>query len=313
MKSDSIEHAETLTLAIQSVLRRAGLEIDYATIGTVLGISFVTCASDRQRRPRAWATACRDLQLLRQSALFGVRLRDLHPPEASLGLDEVNEFALHFQDSYVPLIRRALDAGQCVLAWQGWPHPYGGAWGVISAAAGGAYKLSGTVDGCGEMAELVSPPIQCYVVEQVEPRRPDASALAAAAVEAAATAVGSAAAGTAGWVIGPAAYDVWIDVVRDDIGGRSWSSLAADHAWLAASLAANRRTAARFFGAIGTEDALDVRPLVRRCEDVADVLESMASGPNPTSVIDLLGQAQVADAALGKAALDSLRQISAIK
>jgi hypothetical protein len=103
-----------------------------------------------------------------QAALsLGLRLRELHPPAAAVGLDDSAEFELHFLDSYAPLIRRALAVGQSALAWRGWECPKDSRWGVVVESGD---PLLGFAPGCaGRLIPLVGPAHQVYIVEAIEP------------------------------------------------------------------------------------------------------------------------------------------------
>lgn len=149
---------------------------------SLLGLGMALTAVDWEC-PRFWATYARHAHLPAAAALHGLRLRDLHPPDAAVGLQTSAEFPQHFSDSYVPLIERALEHGQPVLAWRGWPAPAEREWGVIVAADGG--RLLGYAPGCGEApVALEGAAHQVYVVEERRPAEPAAAARFAAATRA---------------------------------------------------------------------------------------------------------------------------------
>ena len=102
------------------------------------------------------------------AALFGIRLRELHPRRTARGLDHSAEFPQHFIDSYVPLIARALEVGQPTLVCRGWPPPRQHEWGLVTRVSG--ESLAGmTIGHQGEPVPLIGPPLFAYVVEEVNP------------------------------------------------------------------------------------------------------------------------------------------------
>jgi hypothetical protein len=131
----------------------------------LLGLSGRFVAA-KDHLPGRWPLLAQDAMLEPTAAAVGLGLRDLHPPQATAGLRDSPEFRLHFHDSYVPLIRRALRAGQVCLAWRGWKTaPW--AWGIITAERGG--ELVGRPGGAWDDVPLSDPAWQVYVVEKVEP------------------------------------------------------------------------------------------------------------------------------------------------
>lgn len=101
------------------------------------------------------------------AALFGVRLRELHPRRTARGLDHSAEFPQHFIDSYIPLIARAYDVGQPTLVCRGWPPPRQHEWGLITRVSG--ESLAGmTIGHQGEPVPLIGPPLFAYVIEDAD-------------------------------------------------------------------------------------------------------------------------------------------------
>ena len=94
----------------------------------------------------------RDALLVEGARVFGMTVRGLHPPEAARGLEHSAEYAQHFAASYRPLILRALENRQPVLARLGRGefgnhHPI---WGAIEDSSDGGV---GSVRGGGRPAE----------------------------------------------------------------------------------------------------------------------------------------------------------------
>jgi hypothetical protein len=162
--TESADEYESLALCLRAGL--AGGQPDppaYDELVATLGLGSAMTAAPGECLGWWW-TYARELALEQAAALYGLRLRGLHPPQASAGLDRSPEFAQHFVDSYVPLIRQALAHEQPLFAWRGWPPPADRQWGVLVAADGG--QLSGYTLGCeGRTVPFVGPAHQVYVVE----------------------------------------------------------------------------------------------------------------------------------------------------
>jgi hypothetical protein len=161
---EEAEHAESLTTALRAVLALYGQDQPYENLLAALGLgTLVTAHPDEPLHH--WPTLGRDLCLVDAAAKFGLSLRPLHPPDAAAGLGRSSEFASHFHDSYVPLIRTALAHEQLVLAWRGWPAPSSRCWGVIAGEQD--EQLWGFATGRNlEYVPLIDPAHQAYVVEE---------------------------------------------------------------------------------------------------------------------------------------------------
>ncbi|MCG3126904.1 MAG: hypothetical protein CHACPFDD_01759 [Phycisphaerae bacterium] len=125
-------------------------------------------ASASEQDVQTWTGLGRHVQLAPACDLLGVRLRGLHPDWAARGLGTSAEFAAHFRDSYAPLIRRAIQHGQAVLAWRGWEGEPRPEWGLIESSEGDLFLGRGAADGAER--RLIGPAHLVYVVEAVEPR-----------------------------------------------------------------------------------------------------------------------------------------------
>lgn len=162
---------ESLAVALELVARRADLSLDSIAFTALLGLGAAVTA-DPKACLRTWPAVARDAVLDRTGNLVGIQLRELHPPSASAGLERSAEFPQHFIDSYVPLINRALEADQQVLAWRGWPAPHQTDWGLITQRKG--KQLIGHAGISAETALAEKTPLpdaayQVYVVERVDP------------------------------------------------------------------------------------------------------------------------------------------------
>jgi|GEM_PF-796207 len=181
---------ESLAVALRAALRPrvSGSSTDdawlweYAELVRLLGLDLLTVAVEDEC-PCRWRCHARDAGLTEFATFCGLRIRELHPPEAAAGLDGTPEFADHFRDSYLPLMREALRNGQPVLAWRGWPAPAEYDWGVVvridddGEAYGYAPDSSGAVrpvrGAAGEdpLIQMRGPALQVYVIEGWEPPR----------------------------------------------------------------------------------------------------------------------------------------------
>jgi hypothetical protein len=177
MKSKAIimtaseDERESLAVALRTLAAVENVELAYDDICAALGVSFTAVATRLERTPGWWTTYGRDLFVEQAAALFGISLRNLHPPAVGLELSSSDAYAQHFQASYAPLIRRAIENGQIVLAWQGWPNTSWAFWGLITGMDEGGF--GGTTIGAGpQQVRLNGPALQCYTVERCEPFQP---------------------------------------------------------------------------------------------------------------------------------------------
>ena len=162
---ESDNQDESLAVAVRSVLANSGNLRTYEELLAILGLGAAVVAVPDDRLGH-WFTYARDAALEPAAVLCGLRLRHLHPPAASAGLSRSAEFAQHFHDSYVPLIKEALEHGQPVLAWRGWPPPRDRLWGVVTHTEGGML-FGRTLWHDGRPLPLTGPAHQVYVIEQV--------------------------------------------------------------------------------------------------------------------------------------------------
>ncbi|MHC5111036.1 MAG: hypothetical protein ACYTHJ_14285 [Planctomycetota bacterium] len=170
----------SLTLAIGETLRAAGQQTDIDEIHALLGLSTLITAASHDPDPMAWTGYARDAFLIPASKALGMSIRQLHPPEAAVGLGSAEAYRQHFDASYRPLIARALENDQPVLAWSGWDGRLYRSWGRITnmlpdSDLDHSVALSGTISSGGAQhafptpVRLVSPPLQVYVVESIAP------------------------------------------------------------------------------------------------------------------------------------------------
>jgi hypothetical protein len=233
---------ETLAAALRIVMARHGATASYGSLVARLGLCGAVVAAPDECIG-TWHTYARNAALPLAATSLGLRLRELHPPSAAVGLQGSPEFAVHFADSYVPLIRRACDAGQCCLAWRGWPPPHELDWGVLTGV--GDDQPHGISPNGAEVV-LAAPAWQVYVVEdhdrQAAVRGCDAEV--GAALLATRAFWQPATAASHGVLMGAPAYDALIA----RIGEPTPCPACGDHsaeclALLLAALADSRRTA----------------------------------------------------------------------
>ncbi|MBN2445563.1 MAG: hypothetical protein JXO22_02485 [Phycisphaerae bacterium] len=219
--SDWIEEPgeyESLALSLRAVLNEAGAPREYDEIVAALGLG-VAVVSVADECIGWWAAYERDVSLAAAAETYGILLRELHPPAAAIGLADAREFEQHYRDSYVPLIRRALEVGQVCLAWRGWPQPMDRAWGVITEARAAA--LWGVAPGrSSTLRQIGGAAWQVYIVEKITPQQRDdrlqASALFDQACDAARRFWKPTEQKTRAILTGAAAFDAWADALDRD-------------------------------------------------------------------------------------------------
>ncbi|GJM26333.1 MAG: hypothetical protein DHS20C16_27480 [Phycisphaerae bacterium] len=151
-----------------------GTEVDHDAVLTALGVGFGFFFTQPPDEDFPVLAECHDFALPEAAALFGIRLRAMHPPRARYGLADSAEFADHFDDSYVPLIQRALENGQRVLTFRGWSADVSATWGIVDRYERDTHALWGTVPNLPEPVQLNQPALQCYVVEEIQSAKPSA-------------------------------------------------------------------------------------------------------------------------------------------
>lgn len=209
------DRSASLTWALVRVARDAGVRIDAIDLQAALGLPLLICAVPSERRIGAWPMYARDVFASEAAGLFGIRLRELHPPPAARNLEQAAEFRQHFDASYHPLILRALEHRQPVLAWRGWRDEPGPTWGVIGDVSDEGVGFCGCVapvEGrCSADASVVleHPAAQVYVVEGIDNVVPAPGSLLRAALDRARTVLTARALAHLGIVNGEEALEVW--------------------------------------------------------------------------------------------------------
>lgn len=200
---------ESLAVSLRAVLASFGVTRSGDELVAVLGLGNA-CTFDAAEPPAAWGHLARDLNLPAAAERYGLRLRELHPRPAAHNLRGSAEFAGHFRDSYLPLIARACDHGQVLLAWRGWPPPRDNFWGVIVEVRG-SMVVGHTLLHGGQPLPLSGPAHQVYVVETCAP--PPAARLAP---------------GVLFRVAARATARFWSDATDDEAGGVETGRRACD-------------------------------------------------------------------------------------
>lgn len=253
----SIESSFSLTDSLCAVARRRGSELQRDELHAALGLSLmIGVPTDETIPPHVWPLLARDAFIVEGARVFGFGIRDVHPPEAAVGLDHVFAFRQHFEASYAPLIARALENNQAVLAWQGWPGEDAYQWGVIGSAGKGDSQTAivGRTgsdlrddESCASDVELVGPPVQLYMIETYDPAEPTADELFRMACRHARLALENQCGDRFGVTTGPAAIDLWIDRLRRlDGGDGRFPARVADHQLCAREFAAGFLSGIRF-------------------------------------------------------------------
>lgn len=177
------DRSATLTRMLLLAATEAGCTVHADDLHAVLGLPLLVCAVPEIEDVSLWCMYARDRFVVPAARQFGMRLRDLHPPDVARGLDAAEEFEQHFDASYRPFIHRALEHSQPVLAWRGWRGEVGPTWGLIRRTCKDGVGFSGTTvafsDGACSMADAVldHPASQVYVVEEIERATPSRDAL----------------------------------------------------------------------------------------------------------------------------------------
>lgn len=164
----------TLAAALAAILEQRGAGIDVNVFSLALGNPFLICSVGSEPDIALWPMYARDAFLIEAGRLFGMTIREMHPPRAAVGLRESAEFFQHFDASYRPLIMRALEHDQPVLAWRGWAGELEPCWGIIRGTCSSTIGFTGSVYALPGLRkpqeiELSSAPVQYYVVESCRP------------------------------------------------------------------------------------------------------------------------------------------------
>ncbi|HUU85204.1 MAG TPA: hypothetical protein VM243_17020 [Phycisphaerae bacterium] len=289
---DTADCPESLAWALHAVFRWAGREVPYGSLAAVLGLPFLTTSTGRDDDCLGeWAAHGRDLLLPEAGAGLGLRLRDMHPPDAARGLDRAPEFAQHFEASYLPLVLRAVEHNQPVLAWQGWPGDRRMTWGVITEAGESGIGLAGTtVRSGGQAVPLVSPPLQLYAIEEVARQQPKEGEMLRFAVAAAHRVLHDPVGRCCGVLTGAAAYDMWANrLERNAVCPHDGGKSGRCHSLLAGSVIGSRKSAVEYLRRALRLVQPDGRPVVDALiASLHGQIDALASGLHQDRVRNLI-------------------------
>jgi hypothetical protein len=321
---------ESLVLALRAVSQAAGGEADYDALCAAMGVPFAAVSVRAEKAPGWWMMYGRDAFVEPAADLFGIRLRNLQPPDVGVEMTQAVEFPQHFEASYKPLIERALENGQPVIAWEGWPDMSALCWGVITSADNDA--LSGVTMWAHEQTvRMVAPALQCYVVEECTPRLPPRDQLLAMAMRhadaymnrAPFTATG-AGAGVPAMTTGPAAFDAWETwLAETEFGPPDQDKSWREHRQHAEFLVAGGRSAVAFLNTIreivpqDRQDAMGeiIATCRKRIElltpsaDEAAVRKAFASADGRQQLLASVHAAEAADRRLGMMVEEFAREV----
>ena len=160
---------DSLIASLRALLRYHGADADESDLAALTRLNRTEDAS--QHRHELVESAAR---------LYGLELRDLHPPDAAPLPITPPEFAAHFRDSYLPFITQSLDRGKPAMAWMGWPKPDERKWGLIVGFDATSGQCMGITMYSSAPVAMSAAPVQVFVVVSYESTQPTREQIAAA-------------------------------------------------------------------------------------------------------------------------------------
>ncbi len=285
----------SLPLSLMALLKWSGGDVRYRSVNAALGLSVRTTAVRGSTCMGWWSTHDCDRFLVEAAAMFGMRLRPVHPPAAAVGLADHEPFDQHFEASYAPLIRTALDHKQPVLAWCGWPDARASLWGIITTTCDDGIGFAGTTMWSHEqLVALIRPPIQLYIVEEIRPRHPDNAQLLRTAVSRFHAVLCDQQDDNSHILSGVAAYDEWLRrLSTPDVCPSCGSGGGKCHVQHARFICSDRASAMRFFEhhRDGSEGKLRaaIEALIAECRGP---IHALATSRDPAAVDVLISTPQ---------------------
>lgn len=162
---DNVGIRDSLILSVDAVLRAYGAQVDLDALATALGGSASSASISGKPLVASTETQLQHNRVVEAARLWGLELRDLHPPEAAPLPTVPPEFEQHFRDSYMPFIRASLERDEPVLAWMGWPPPDQQEWGVITGIDKETGQCRGRTSSSSDCDQvMVGPAVQVYTV-----------------------------------------------------------------------------------------------------------------------------------------------------
>jgi hypothetical protein len=283
-------HHESLAVCLRALMATRKLDRPYEEIVSLLGLGAVVMAA-RGETLGWWSAFGRDTRLSEVARAYGIRLRALHPPAAAIGLGgQPREYALHFQDSYLPLIERALAHDQMLLTWRGWPPQREYMWGLITDKQGTMYIGYSLWHG-GQVLPLTGPAHQVYVVEEFERPTLEATAdqLFTGVAEDALRAWDGQWTAQPDLLTGAPVYDAWQDELRNP-SPATQHPLHQQHALATRALVSARRSLATWLRSLGQRltatNTSTAAAWVNACDHVVECLGRYESNEATRKTID---------------------------
>jgi hypothetical protein len=208
------EPSQSLLLSLEAVLAVYGRCVHRDELAVVLGDAFLLTYAAEARPGEQWNTYGRHAFLETAARLYGLELRDLHPPDAAPLPLTPPEFEDHFVDSYLPLVRTALEHEHPAVAWMGWPPPQRAIWGVITAYDPAHGRCLGhSIYSEGRPVALTAAPVQVYTAQEYREADSNRSACIQAALDRAAVLLGNRLPAKYRVISGVAALEKWRSAV----------------------------------------------------------------------------------------------------
>ncbi len=226
--------SQSLLCCLDAVLKGYGCRVDRDELAVVLGDAVQVTHAAEARPGEQWNVYGRHAFLESAARLYGLELRDLHPPGAAPLPVPPPEFVGHFADSYLPLVRAALAHGYPALAWMGWPAPNRTGWGIITSVDVGGPVVGRTPFSEGRTVVLEGPPVQVYTVQEFQECRLSFEQVLNIAFGHTAAVLNNQIPSNYRVVTGVAALEKWRDEAEPQAG-------------VAVAMIAGRSSAARFF------------------------------------------------------------------
>jgi hypothetical protein len=287
-ESTILVRTRSLPAAIAHLAKNDAKESDI-TAALGLGLSIIKNAEVKANATELaqWFDRGLDANLIPTARHFGLFIRELHPARAAVGLTSAAEFQQHFDASYAPLIRRALENNQPVLAWANWLPNNHRCWGIITNTTTDAQGFTGIVPALNtEFRMFDSPATQIYVAERIEASDPNPQTtrqLAAIHTSAFDT---PEIADPLRLKTGPDAYEEWIDAVDQGI------PTAVDCSALAETLIYLRESTERILKHSGNDsrETTRLQVLVRQARDQLLGLSRVSNWANDEARSDAANQ-----------------------
>lgn len=275
--ADCDDPTQSLLLSLEAALSVYGRCVPRDELAAVVGDALMLTYAAEARPGEHWNIYGRHAFLESAARLYGLELRDLHPPDAAPLPMTPPEFEAHFTDSYLPLVRSALEHDHPALAWMGWPPPQRTIWGVITAYDPSHGVCVGhSIYSGGQAVALAASPVQVYTVQEYHETDSPQSAIIEAALNHAAIVLANRLPAKYRAVTGVAALEKWRAAV-EECGVELNRQLVR-------SFVTGRRRAVEFFrlhcGAAAADDATAVEQYAAIFEEQVQFLGPLARDSN---------------------------------